>query len=63
MVLTLGGLITTVPVAQEIVNTWLRTEFTSEWEPPIQEWLHNSMKEIEQLEQEQFGETKGAQSG
>ena len=41
--------------AAQIVNIWLKTEFTSEWEPPIQEWLHNSMKEISQLEQEQFG--------
>ncbi|NET45720.1 RpiB/LacA/LacB family sugar-phosphate isomerase [Okeania sp. SIO2B3] len=57
-ILTLGGLITTPPVAQEIVNNWLKTEFTSEWEPPIQEWLHNSMKEISQIEQEQFGTNK-----
>ncbi|WP_375339920.1 RpiB/LacA/LacB family sugar-phosphate isomerase [Okeania sp. KiyG1] len=27
-ILTLGGLITTPQVAQEIVNTWLKTEFT-----------------------------------
>jgi ribose 5-phosphate isomerase B len=57
-ILTLGGWLTTPQVGQEIVNIWLRTEFTSEWESPIQEWLHNSMKEISQMEQKQFGRKK-----
>ncbi|MDJ0572009.1 MAG: RpiB/LacA/LacB family sugar-phosphate isomerase [Pleurocapsa sp. MO_192.B19] len=54
-VLTLGGFVTTPEIAREIVDIWLNTEFTEGWEPPIQEWLHNSMKDIAQLEQQQFG--------
>ncbi|MUH00319.1 RpiB/LacA/LacB family sugar-phosphate isomerase [Scytonema sp. UIC 10036] len=53
-VLTLGGLITKPEVAKEIVDTWLTTEFTQGWEPAIQEWLQNSMKDISQLEKQQF---------
>ncbi len=53
-VLTLGGFMTTPERAEEIVDTWLNTEFTEGWEAPIQEWLHGSMKEITQLEQQQF---------
>lgn len=56
-VLTLGGFITTPQVAQEIVNTWLDTEFSQEWESAIQEWLHHSMHEIAALESQTF---KGA---
>jgi ribose 5-phosphate isomerase B len=53
-VLTLGGFITTPQMAQEIVDTWLKTEFGQGWEKPIQEWLHNSMKDIRKIEQQQF---------
>ena len=53
-ILTLGGLITTPRVAQDIVDVWLNTEFTQDWESPIQAWLHNSMKDIAQLETQQF---------
>lgn len=53
-ILTLGGLVTTPQVAQEIVDTWLTTEFTQGWEFAVQEWLHNSMKDIAQLETQQF---------
>lgn len=53
-ILTLGGLVTTPQVAQEIVDTWLTTEFTQGWELSVQEWLHNSMKDIAQLETQQF---------
>ncbi|NEO66946.1 MAG: RpiB/LacA/LacB family sugar-phosphate isomerase [Moorea sp. SIO4G2] len=61
-VLTLGGFITSPEVAVEIVDTWLTTEFTSGWEPPIQEWLENSIKDIAILENEQFGSIE-SQSG
>ncbi|NEQ06360.1 MAG: RpiB/LacA/LacB family sugar-phosphate isomerase [Moorea sp. SIO4E2] len=57
-VLTLGGFITSPEVAVEIVDTWLTTEFKSGWEPPIQEWLENSIKDIAILENEQFGSIK-----
>ncbi|MGD1717174.1 RpiB/LacA/LacB family sugar-phosphate isomerase [Dapis sp. BLCC M172] len=54
-VLTLGGFVTTPLVAQEIVDIWLTTEFKQGWEPGIQEWLQNSMKDIAQIEKQQFG--------
>ena len=53
-ILTLGGLITTFQVAKSIVDVWLSAEFTQGWEASIQEWLHNSMKDIAQLETQQF---------
>jgi len=53
-VLTLGGFITTPQVAQDIVDTWLSTKFTQGWEPSIQEWLENSMKDIAHMEKQQF---------
>ncbi|HEY9825052.1 MAG TPA: RpiB/LacA/LacB family sugar-phosphate isomerase [Stenomitos sp.] len=53
-ILTLGGFITTPQVAQTIVDTWLMTEFALEWEPTIQDWLHQSMTDIMLLEQRQF---------
>lgn len=56
-VLTLGGFITPPPVAQAIVDTWLETEFSQEWEPAIQEWLHHSMQDIAQLESQQFSQS------
>lgn len=54
-VLTLGGFVTTPLVAQEIVDIWLTTEFKQGWEPDIQEWLQNSMKDISKIEKKQFG--------
>ena len=51
-VLTLGGFITTPHVAQDIVDTWLNTRFTQGWEPSIQEWLENSMKDIAEIEKQ-----------
>nr|WP_293143095.1 RpiB/LacA/LacB family sugar-phosphate isomerase [Okeania sp. SIO3I5] len=54
-VLTLGGFVTTPLVAQEIVDVWLTTEFKQGWEPDIQEWLENSMKDIAKIEKQQFG--------
>lgn len=53
-ILTLGGLVTTPQVAQEILDTWLTTEFAQGWEFSVQEWLHHSMKDIAQLETQQF---------
>jgi ribose 5-phosphate isomerase B len=53
-VLTLGGFITSPQAALEIVDTWLAAEFTQGWEPAIQEWLQNSMKDIAKLENQQF---------
>ena len=53
-ILTLGGFVTTPEIAREIVDAWLNTEFTQGWESSIQEWLHNSMKDISQLETQQF---------
>lgn len=57
-VLTLGGLVTTPHMAQEIVDIWLKTRFTQGWETPIQEWLHNSMEDIRKIEQQQFESSK-----
>jgi len=54
-VLTMGGFVTTPLVAQEIVDVWLSTEFKQGWEPDIQEWLENSMKDIAKIEKQQFG--------
>ncbi|HEY9849621.1 MAG TPA: RpiB/LacA/LacB family sugar-phosphate isomerase [Leptolyngbyaceae cyanobacterium] len=53
-ILTLGGFVTTPQVAQEIVEIWLTTEFTQGWEPSIQQWLQNSMMDIEHIEKQQF---------
>ena len=54
-VLTMGGMFTTPTLAQNIVETWLKTEFTQGWDPDIQAWLDNSMKDIAELETAQFG--------
>ncbi|MCI0415301.1 RpiB/LacA/LacB family sugar-phosphate isomerase [bacterium] len=53
-VLTMGGMVTTPAAAKEIVNTWLKTEFTQGWEKPIVDWLHNSKKDIDRIEQDHF---------
>jgi len=53
-VLTLGELVTPPEVAKEIVEVWLKTEFTEGWEGESQEWLENSLYEIALIEKEQF---------
>ncbi|MDJ0731333.1 MAG: RpiB/LacA/LacB family sugar-phosphate isomerase [Crocosphaera sp.] len=53
-ILTLGELITTPHLAKKIIDIWLTTEFTEGWETPIQEWLHQSMKDIAQIESQKF---------
>jgi len=53
-ILTLGSMVTTEDVAKNIVDVWLRTEFTEGWDPLIQEWLKNSMGDIHSLENRQF---------
>jgi ribose 5-phosphate isomerase B len=54
-VLTLGGLVTPPEEAQEIVEAWLMTEFASGWDPPIQDFLHRSMGDIQSIEQRLSG--------
>jgi ribose 5-phosphate isomerase B len=53
-ILTLGGFITPPELAQEIVETWLTTEFTQGWDEALQAWLKNSMEDIANLERQQF---------
>lgn len=53
-VLALGGMFTTPVLAAEIVETWLQTEFTQGWQPSTQTWLENSLKDIAELEVQQF---------
>jgi len=53
-ILTLGSMIITEDVAKDIVDVWLRTEFTEGWDPSTKEWLKNSMDDIKSLENKQF---------
>ncbi|HAC64963.1 MAG TPA: RpiB/LacA/LacB family sugar-phosphate isomerase [Cyanothece sp. UBA12306] len=53
-ILTLGGLVTKPQIAQEILDIWLNTKFTEGWDSSIQDWLHNSMEDIAQIETEKF---------
>ena len=53
-VLTLGGLVTTDEMAREIVDAWLDTDFTSGWDPQIQEFLRTSVGEIRSIEKRAF---------
>lgn len=53
-ILMLGELLTTPHFAKKIIDVWLTTEFTKGWKPSTQEWLHQSMKDIEQIENQQF---------
>lgn len=53
-VLTLGGFVTPPEGAKEIVDAWLTTDFTHGWDKPIADWLNNSMKDIHEIEKEQF---------
>lgn len=55
-ILTMGGLLTTSFVAQEIIDCWLATEFTQGyWSEEIKQFLHQSMQEIRSIEDQQFG--------
>ncbi len=53
-VLTLGAMVTTDSVAKEIVDVWLKTEFTEGWDVSIKNWLHNSLDDISAFEEKQF---------
>ena len=53
-VLTLGSMVTTESVAREIVDVWLKTEFTQGWDSSIKDWLRNSLGDIDSLEEEKF---------
>jgi len=53
-ILTLGSMITTEAVAKDIVDVWLKTEFTEGWDPSIKDWLKSSMDGISSLEDKQF---------
>lgn len=53
-VLTLGGLVTSEDAVGEIVDAWLDTEFAAGWDPPIQEFLRDSVGEIRSLERRAF---------
>ncbi|RGB35814.1 Ribose/Galactose isomerase-domain-containing protein [Rhizophagus diaphanus] len=50
-VLTLGSIVTNNDNAKEIIETWLKTSFTSGWEDKqdVKDFLENSMKEIPKL--------------
>ena len=53
-ILTLGAMVTAEVLARDIVEVWLKTEFTQGWDAPLQEWLRNSMAEILSIEQRRF---------
>jgi len=53
-ILTLGSMVTTEAVAKDIVDVWLKTVFTVGWDPAIQQWLQNSMNDIDAIEESQF---------
>ncbi len=53
-ILTLGSMVTTDEVAEDIVDVWLKTEFTEGREASIQELLRNSMDDIASFEYKQF---------
>lgn len=54
-VLTLGEFVTPAETAKDIVDAWLTTEFSSGWDPPIQEFLHRSLGDIQSIEQRMSG--------
>jgi ribose 5-phosphate isomerase B len=54
-VLTLGSLVTATDTLDEILDAWLYTEFTSGWDPAIQNFLRHSMTNIHRLESQAFG--------
>ena len=53
-VLSLGGLVTSVEKAKEIVDVWLATKFTEGFEEKVQDWLKETMPDIANLEKERF---------
>lgn len=53
-VLTLGEKVTSPDSAREIVEAWLDTSFTQGFDADLQQWLKNSLKEIDELERRQF---------
>ena len=53
-VLTLGGLLTAPFKAKEITDAFLRTDFKSSWEEPIQAFLDQSMSDIRNIEAKVF---------
>lgn len=53
-ILTLGGMLTTEYIAQDIVDVWLNTDFTEGWDESIQQWLEDSMDDIGVIEDSVF---------
>lgn len=53
-VLTLGEMVTSPELAQEIVKVWLDTPFATGWPSEIQGFLHNSMGRIAEIEKQSF---------
>jgi len=53
-VLALGAFLLTDMVAKEMVDVWLKTEFTQGWDATIQEWLKNALTDIASFEDKQF---------
>jgi ribose 5-phosphate isomerase B len=49
-VLTLGGMVTPADTARDIVDAWLDTAFKAGWDPNIQQFLEQSMKDIAAME-------------
>jgi len=54
-ILTLGAMITTDIIAKEIIDVWLKTEFTEGWDTAMQDWLRNAIGEISSMECDLFG--------
>jgi len=53
-VLTMGALMTTPMTAKEMVDVWLKTEFTQGWDKGIQDWLKGAVKDINKFEEGSF---------
>jgi len=56
-ILTLGSMATTPEIANDIVDVWLKTEFTEGWDAPMQDWLKGAIKDISGLENQQFNKS------
>jgi ribose 5-phosphate isomerase B len=52
--LTLGEFIIAPRLAEEIVDIWLKTEFTQGWPEEMASWLRSSMDKIKEMEGETF---------
>jgi ribose 5-phosphate isomerase B len=50
-ILTLGEFIVAPQMAKEIVDAWLRTEFTEGWSDEMAQWLKDSMEKIKGIEE------------